>query len=134
MKPLKLLILHLLVVQTALSQADKSDIIRHFDWVSYYPDSTIKSAFHIKDGQFDDYAIFLDSTGAPEKIGKFVNGRRKGFWLKSNGGIMDCNEKDAKEYFPGCGTGAAENIRTFQLTYRMLLDGKNNLLDYLSIE
>src|ERR1700752_157183 len=100
MKKLKSLFFCLAIVTNAMSQSEKDSIIKHFDWVVYNLDSSINSAFHIKDGAFNGYAIFYDTSTHPQCIGYYTNGKPEGIWLKSGGGFIDFTTRRPMDLFP----------------------------------
>ena len=61
-------------------QTSREKIIASFDTVIYYPDSTIKSAIHLKKGYYSGYTIEYGQTGKI-LVGKYKKGKPDGLWL-----------------------------------------------------
>jgi len=106
----------------ANAQPGKTKILRCFDVYEYYPDSTIKAAYHVKNGKYNDYAIEYDTTGAPAKIGIYKKGKKSGNWLYSSGAAerYKKGKTDGLITVPGCGTGKAQAKDSFRMLYEKL--------------
>jgi hypothetical protein len=61
-----------------LGQINKKEIIKGFDKVTFYSDSTIKSA------SLSQYSIEFNQQGQAIGIGKYIKDKKNGWWIKPN--------------------------------------------------
>lgn len=92
----RILLLFILLIQFSPSKAqeNKENILRNFNYIEYYKDSTIKKAMNFKDFEPVGYCIEFDEFGAPLWIGQYKNWRKADVWLKSDGTIVNYTEKE----------------------------------------
>ncbi len=121
MKSFIILIFFILYCSTSFGQHDKQKIIKTFDKVTYYPDSTIKCAYFIKRHKYDGYSIEFDSLGKPKAIGQYLKGKKHSYWINSNN-LCDYYTNDIKnsELAPTCNTGQPND---FNKLYSNILNG-----------
>ncbi|MGV3612357.1 MAG: hypothetical protein ACO1N0_15470 [Fluviicola sp.] len=97
MKVLILLALSL-TFGNAFSQKDKEKILANFDYVEYYPDSTIKEARKFSKTHLNGTTVEFNPEGEPIAIGNYKKGLKTGKWLYSNGSYsFHLNHKDIPE-------------------------------------
>jgi hypothetical protein len=102
-------------------QQDKQKIIKAFDKVTYYSDSTIKCAYFIKGNKYNGYAIEFDTLGEAKAIGQYWKGKKHSYWIYPNNlcdhytnGIINL------ELAPTCSTGQPND---FSKLYSSILNG-----------
>ena len=78
-------ILFFLFLQQGFSQKDKEKILANFDYVEYYPDSTIKEARKFNGTHLEGTTVEFNTTGKPVAIGEYKKGIKTGKWLYSDG-------------------------------------------------
>jgi hypothetical protein len=137
---MKLLILLFfsLILGTGFSQKDKEKILANFDYVEYYPDSTIRSAHQFTGATLERFTVEFNEVGMPVAMGNYQKGKRIGTWIFSNGSsseypemkqdlnpgmvfILPENHKTGN-LRPGCGTGTMQAIQHFRTKYQGLLN------------
>ena len=104
-----------------VAQENLDGILRNFNYIEYYPDSTIKRAMYFTDLESDGFCVEFDSLGNPISIGEYRSWKRIGIWWNSDGSMT--NYHDYFEFvrgFPGCGTGKLQNIEQFNELYEQL--------------
>lgn len=84
----------LFFIHTFSAQENKENILRNFNHIEYYPDSTIRLAMNYRDFEPFGYCIEFDEFGAPILIGEYSNWRKSGVWLKSDGTIVNYTAKE----------------------------------------
>ncbi len=121
-----LIIVFLFGIGTSKGQADKAKILSAFQQFDYYPDSTIKCAYKIKKERKHGYAIEFDSTGAPDFIGEYKRGKRKGSWMYADARFKSYKKKyrNILSFYPGCGTGVQLAKSRFKKMYRQLINNE----------
>lgn len=120
---LRVLLLFILLLQFSPSQAqeNKENILRNFNHIEYYPDSTIRFAMNIDGFEPVGFCIDFDSFGKPISIGVYRSWKRVGLWLHSDGSQTSyLNDFEIVRGFPGCGTGKLHNIKQFNELYEAL--------------
>jgi hypothetical protein len=82
-----------LLFSTSFAQKDKEMLLQYFDKVDIYPSGkTIKTAYKVKNGKFDGYAVDFNEKGEPILIGQYKIGVRIGEWLMPDGHTI-CYDK-----------------------------------------
>ncbi len=111
-----------LFCSTIYGQQDKQKIIKLFDKVTYYADSTIKCAYFTKHHKFDGYAIEFDSLGLPIAIGQYWKGKKHSYWIHPDN-LSDYYSNGISDTLlsPTCSTGQPHN---FNKLYADILSGK----------
>jgi len=104
------------------AQVDKYRIIKAFDSIEYYSDSTIKCAYKIKRRKPNGYAIEFRENGDVLCIGKYKQSKKNGHW-QYNGGMFKRYRKGQSNFMavPGCGTGRRKTQADFQKLYYELI-------------
>lgn len=122
MKSFIILIFFILFCSTLFGQQDKQKIVKTFDKITFYPDSTIKCAYFIKRHKYEGYSIEFNEQGQPTAIGKYWKGKKHSYWIHPNNlcdyyinGIMN------PEIAPTCSTGQPND---FNKLYLNILNGK----------
>ncbi len=86
---MKILILVAVIFSFSLnpcfSQKDKEKIIANFDYIEYYPDSTIKEARKFNGTHLQGTTIEFNTAGEPVAIGRYKKGIKTGKWIYSSG-------------------------------------------------
>lgn len=105
------------------AQEDKVAILKEFDVIEYYPDSTIMLASKSKNGLKNGYAIEFNKNGSPYFIGEYLNGKRVGTWQYYNGyfGSYDNKGNPEDDFVPTCGTGINKAVKSFEKLYISLV-------------
>ncbi len=70
---------------TGFSQKDKEKILANFDYVEYYPDSTIKEARKFSGTNLEGTTVEFNTAGEPVAIGNYKKGMKTGRWIYSDG-------------------------------------------------
>jgi hypothetical protein len=78
-----LLMFGLLVTVSTLAQTSLEKMKSSFDTIVYYPDSTMKGAYHLKKGLYNGYAIEYEPKGEIV-VGKYKKGKKNGVWVYNN--------------------------------------------------
>jgi hypothetical protein len=134
-----------LLLNSSFSQKDKEKILANFDYVDYYPDSTIRSAHKFTGVSLERFTVEFDKTGKPVSMGKYKKGAKIGSWTYSNGSFDiyddkfstfytpfkpdDYPIKSSGTFYPGCGTGVSQAIKLFNQQYDNLISYKD-YIDY----
>lgn len=122
-QPIQLLFVLCLTSQPYFAQQDKQQIIAHFDFVTYYPDSTIKEAYTMVDLKVEGTMIEFDSLGEPAAIGQYKARKKVGAWICPDGSTHYYKEgKDVVTTYPGCGTGMFLAYEEFWRLYASLIE------------
>ena len=112
-----------LMSQPYFAQQDKQQIMANFDFVTYYPDSTIKEAYTMVDLKVEGTMIEFDSLGKPAAIGQYKARKKVGAWIYPDGtSRIFKNGKDFGEIRPGCGTGMNLAREEFRKLYASLIE------------
>jgi len=111
-----------IILQTSIAQQDKQKIIAHFDFVTYYPDSTIKEAYTMVGLTVEGTLIEFDSLGEPVAIGLYKARKKEGDWKYPDGSTHYFKKgKDAGNSLPFCGTGIMLAQQEFKKRYCSLI-------------
>jgi len=138
------LICFLFFLLTAFSQKNKEKILANFDYVEYYPDSTIKEARKFNGINLEGTTVEFNEVGKPVAIGNYKKGKKTGNWIYYDGSSHFFEEKKyefnsdlfSQPYYqpeerhtgsvrPGCGTGIGQAIGEFYTRYEALLNPEN---------
>ena len=92
------LLLGLLVTFSTFAQADQEKIKASFDTIVYYPDSTIKGAYHLRKGLYNGYTIEYTESGRII-VGKYKKGKPNGVWLCSDPEYIEIYKKGISRDF-----------------------------------
>ena len=125
---LSVLLLFILLLQFSPSQAqeNKENILRNFNYIEYYPDSTIRLAMNFEGFKPFGYCIEFDSLGNPISIGEYRSWKRIGIWWNSDGSMTNYHDDfEIVRGFPGCGTGILQNVQRFRELYQELITKTN---------
>ncbi|WP_343634129.1 hypothetical protein [Fluviicola sp.] len=131
----------LLWSQHCFSQKDREKILANFDYVEYYPDSTIRAAHKFIHITVERFTVEFNEAGMPVAMGKYQKGKQVGEWIYSNGSsrifpkfvnhdnpiIVAYDPYDPTDHRtgnirPGCGTGMMQAIQAFREKYESLLN------------
>ncbi len=134
-----------MIFLTGFSQKDKEKILANFDYVEYYPDSTIRSAHQFIGFTLERVSIEFNEAGMPVAIGNYQKGKRVGEWIYSDGSVTifpklsaienptviafdpyDPTDHRTGSLRPGCGTGTMQAIQNFKAKYQSLINPGNN--------
>lgn len=85
MKIAIIVVILILNLSSTFAQDNKAGILRNFNYIEYYPDSTIRLAMNYKDFEPNGYCIEFDRSGNPTSIGKYAKWRKTGVWIKNDG-------------------------------------------------
>jgi hypothetical protein len=129
-----------LFFSNSFSQEDKASILAHFDYVEYYPDSTIQAAYNYTGVYLERFAVEFSTIGKPVAMGIYQKGKRTGKWIYADGSSDYFLEKPDRSSFsysltertnsagnrtgsihPGCGTGKYQATKEFYKAYDNLL-------------
>ena len=133
-------IMFLLSFQNCFSQKDKEKILANFDYIDYYPDSTIRAA-HKLTFTVDYFTVEFNVTGIPVAMGNTQDDEKVGEWIYSDGSVTifpklsaienptviafdpyDPTDHRTGSLRPGCGTGTMQAIQNFKAKYQSLLN------------
>lgn len=133
-------ILFLLFFQQCFSQKDKEKILTNFDYVEYYPDSTILAAHKFTEATLTRFTVEFNEAGIPIAMGKYKKGIKVGSWSYSDGSFDEYDEtfsnlytpksfqnhqiKSTSSLYPGCGTGITRAIKLFEQRYEEAINCK----------
>ena len=107
-----------LIIAYMTSAQDAAVLINKYDCVVYYPDSTVKSLYHVRKGMLHGEAIEFNESGKPTELGGFKRGHRSGVWISSEGhSAKYVRGKREWGTYPGCGTGKRKAHDHFQQRY-----------------
>ena len=121
MKGAFIFVLSFLFVALSFAQENQAGIKRNFNYIEYYPDSTIKRALNFENYEPVGYCIEFDNMGKPLTIGEYKSWDRFGEWLNADGTTTHYTEKFEKFVtIPGCGTGMYQNVQRFRELYEQL--------------
>lgn len=83
---MKLIVLTLFCIAflSGFSQKDREKILTSFDYIAYYPDSTIRSA-QKRQFNLELFTVEFDETGMPVAMGNCQNEQKVGKWIYSDG-------------------------------------------------
>jgi hypothetical protein len=134
-----------LLLSPCFSQPDKEKILANFDYVEYYPDSTIRTAHKFTGATLTRFTVEFNEVGIPVAMGNYYKGVRRGIWIYSNGSSTDYTEtknenlnplfvqidfddvnKRSGSTLPGCGTGTMQAIQHFREEYQSLLNPESD--------
>lgn len=125
-----------LILLNGFSQLEKEKVLAHFDYVDYYPDSTIRSAHQYTGVNLERFTVEFSAAGAPVAMGKYHKGVKTGEWIYSDGSFDIFDEKFPKSTHaydhnssiehsgairPGCGTGIFRARKEFDEKYQKLI-------------
>lgn len=128
-----------LVFLDSFSQVDKEKIRAHFDYLDYYPDSTIRSAHKYTGVSLERFTVEFSAAGAPVAMGTTKKGVKTGKWIYSDGSADMFDEKfpgsknpygynsptaSSGSTMPGCGTGILEAKLAFMENYQKRINPK----------
>jgi hypothetical protein len=86
MKHLIAIIIFAFLFLSTFAQKDRENLLQYFDKVDIYPKTKIlRTAYKVKDGKFEGYAVDFNEKGEPILIGQYKAGIRTGEWLMPNG-------------------------------------------------
>ena len=132
-----------LILLNGFSQKDKEKILANFDYVEYYPDSTIHAAHKFTGVTLERFTVEFNAFGTPVAMGKYQKGKKVGKWIYSDGSLDNFSEsernsntsaikvdlypdnssgKTSGSLHPGCGTGRMQQMQEFRKTYESLLN------------
>lgn len=136
-------ILFLLFFQQCFSQKDKEKILANFDYVEYYPDSTIRAAHKFIHITVDRFTVEFNEAGMPVAMGKYQKGKQAGEWIYSNGSTRifpkfinhddptvvafdpyDPTDHRTRNLNPGYETDVSEIIKLFKQRYEEAINCK----------
>lgn len=128
-----------LLLSTCFSQQDKEKILMNFDYVEYYPDSTIRAA-HKFIQTVERFTVEFNEAGIPVAMGNYKKEVKVGSWYYSDGSFDEYDEKFSNLYspqnfqnhqikstgslYPGCGTGVSQAIKLFRQRYEETINCK----------
>jgi hypothetical protein len=116
----------LFFINTFSAQENKENILRNFNYIEYYKDSTIKKAMNFKDFEPVGYCIEFDNMGNPVTIGQYKSWNRFGNWLNADGTTSHYTDNvHYTRLVPGCGTGMYHNRKRFNELYEELIKKTN---------
>lgn len=123
------------------SQKDREKILANFDYVEYYPDSTIRAAHKFIHITVERFTVEFNEAGMPVAMGKYQKGKQVGEWIYSNGSSRifpkfinhdnpitvayapyDPTDHRTGNLRPGCGTGEMQAKQAFKDKYESLLN------------
>ncbi len=127
-----------LIFGNAFSQKDREKILANFDYVDYYPDSTIRSAHKFTGTSLERFTVEFNEIGMPVAMGKYKMGKRIDEWIYSDGSLTIFPDIKMEFYsnrviivpehtrtgnlHPGCGTGRMQAQQEFRDKYQHLID------------
>nr|WP_294858603.1 hypothetical protein [uncultured Fluviicola sp.] len=134
------------MLNTSFSQKDKEQILAHFDYVDYYPDSAIRSAHKFTGISLERFTVKFNEAGMPVAMGNYKKSKRIGIWIYSDGSSDNFIEEKPNDLFydfsrnqlnptekyhgdmmPGCGTGMYQARMKFKQKYQNLFDPKGKI-------
>jgi hypothetical protein len=126
MKIAIIVVILILNFSSIFAQENQAGIKRNFNYIEYYPDSTIKRAMNYEKYKPVGYCIEFDSLGKAKTIGEYRSGIRFGKWLNADGSFTNYFVNfDIVQGFPGCGTGMYHNRIRFKELYQELISKTN---------
>lgn len=106
----------------AVEAQDVSALASRYDSVTYYPDSTVKSLYHLRKGLLNGQAIEFSEAGMPTDIGEWKRGKRHGIWISNDGQTVKYKRGNRLwGVYPGCGTGWRKAKVTFKDRYAEII-------------
>ncbi len=122
MKIAIIVVILILNLSSTFAQDNKAGIKRNFNYIEYYPDSTIKRAMNFENYEPVGYCIEFDNMGNPLTIGEYKSWNRYGDWLNADGTTTHYSIEFTKTaFFPGCGFGTWQNVKRFNELYQELI-------------
>ena len=134
-------LLFLLFFQNGFSQQEKAKILANFDYVEYYPDSTIRAAHQFIGFTLERFTVEFNEAGMPVAMGNYQKGKQVGEWIYSDGShrifpkfstiedptVIAFDPYDPTDHRtgsirPGCGTGTMQAMKDFRTKYQDLLN------------
>ena len=114
-----------LFFSTAFGQKDKEKLLQYFDKVDIYAKTqTIKTAYKVKEGKFDGYAVDFNEQGEPILIGQYKDGVRVGYWLMPNGHTLSYEKVRAGIVVPAEGRDYSKGKKQFESLYAMFVSAQ----------
>ena len=118
-------IIFVFTISTSFGQKDKEKLLQYFDKVDIYAKTkTIKTAYKVKDGKFDGYAVDFNEKGEPILIGQYKAGIRVGYWLMPNGHTLSYEKVRAGIVVPAEGRDYSKGKKQFESLYAMFVSGQ----------
>ncbi len=103
------------------AQENQAGIKRNFNYIEYYPDSTIKRAMNFENYEPVGFCIEFDNMGNPVTIGEYKSWDRFGEWLNADGTTSHYTDNvHYSRLVPGCGTGMYQNRKRFNELHEQL--------------
>jgi hypothetical protein len=145
---MKLIVLTLFCIAflSGFSQKDREKILTSFDYIAYYPDSTIQEARKFSGINLEGTTVEFDKLGKPVAIGHYKKGLKTGRWIYSDGtsdffeekkDLMNSNvlfqpyytpeKRHTGSIVPGCGTGKYQAMQEFYQTYDTLIHSEDKI-------
>jgi len=118
-----ILIIGLLLTSFSSKAQERDSVVKYFDRVEYFSDSTIKAAYRMKDGKQNGFFVQYAGNGSPVLIGQYINGKPTGIWKTAAGSLINYADYRGLKLTPGCGTGINQVKNDFHQLYSMLLTG-----------
>lgn len=113
------------IFSTTFGQKDKEKLLQFFNKVDIYAKTqTIKTAYKVKDGKFDGYAVDFNEQGEPILIGQYKNGERVGYWLMPNGHTLSYEKVRAGIVVPAEGRDYSKGKKQFESLYAMFISAQ----------
>jgi len=112
-------------VSASFGQKDKEKLLQYFDKVDIYAKTqTIKTAYKVKDGKFDGYAVDFNVQGEPILIGRYKDGVRVGYWLMPNGHTLSYETVRSVNVVPAEGIDYSKDKEQFEHLYAMFVSSQ----------
>jgi hypothetical protein len=110
---------------SAFGQKDREKLLQYFDKVDIYPKTNIiKTAYKVKNGKFEGYAVDFNDKGEPILIGQYKAGKRVGAWLMPNGHALRYDKPKFEIGVPAEGRDYTYGRKQFESLYAMFTGNK----------